>query len=102
MPGEIIDIKGEDEAKILEQSFEKYINQAKYPWGIKRIGEIGIGISEGASLIPVTIVSEKVLGTAHVGIGSNAWFGGTIYAISHMDQVFKNPRIYLDNKKIDI
>ncbi|MDP7324010.1 MAG: aminopeptidase [Candidatus Woesearchaeota archaeon] len=100
--GEIIDIKGEDEAKILEQSFEKYINQAKYPWGIKRIGEIGIGISEGASLIPVTIVSEKVLGTAHVGIGSNAWFGGTIYAISHMDQVFKNPRIYLDNKKIDI
>jgi|ETN01SMinimDraft_4_1059930.scaffolds.fasta_scaffold18578_3 hypothetical protein len=99
--GEVIKIEGGEEAKLLERTFQEVESRAKYPWGIRRVGEIGIGINKGASLIPVTIVSEKTLGTAHVGIGSNAWFGGTVYAISHFDQVYKNPRIYLDKKKID-
>ena len=99
--GEIIDIQGGEEARILEKTFIEVEKRAQYPWGIKRVGEIGIGINPGASLIPLTIVSEKAENTAHVGIGSNTWFGGTIYAISHFDEVFKNPRVYLDNKKIN-
>ena len=48
------------------------------------------------------IVDDKTLGTAHIGIGSNYWFGGSIYAIIHLDQVFKNPAIYLDGKLLKI
>tara|TARA_Y100000310_G_scaffold299875_1_gene335083 strand:+ start:3557 stop:4621 length:1065 start_codon:yes stop_codon:yes gene_type:complete len=99
--GEVVEIKGGEEAQLLERTFQEVESRAKYPWGIRRVGEIGIGINKGASLIPVTIVSEKTLGTAHVGIGSNAWFGGTVYAISHFDQVYKKPRIYLDKKLIE-
>jgi hypothetical protein len=37
-----------------------------------------------------------------VGIGSNYWFGGNIYAIIHLDQVFKKPKIKFDGKVIEL
>ncbi len=100
--GEVVSIEGSEEARLLEKTFEEVENRSKHPWGVRRLGEIGIGISDTASIIPVTIVSEKTLGTAHVGIGSNAWFGGTVYSVTHFDQVFRNPKIYLGGKKIDL
>ena len=63
---------------------------------------MGIGLNNKAKIIGATIVDDKVLGTAHVGIGSNYWFGGTIYAIIHLDQVFKAPKIYFDNRLVEI
>ena len=36
----------------------------------------------------------------YIGIGSNSWFGGVIKTIYHGDQVFKNPEIFLDGKRI--
>ena len=48
------------------------------------------------------IVDDKSLGTAHIGIGSNYWFGGDIYAIIHLDQVFKNPAVYFDGELLKI
>jgi len=53
-------------------------------------------------LIGSTIMDEKVLGTAHIGIGSNHWFGGEIKTVYHGDQVFKNPKIYLDGKLLKL
>jgi len=48
------------------------------------------------------IMDDKVKGTGHIGIGSNYWFGGSIYAITHFDQVFRNPRIALDDKQLQL
>jgi leucyl aminopeptidase (aminopeptidase T) len=48
------------------------------------------------------IIDDKTLGTAHIGIGSNYWFGGSIYAFIHLDQVFKSPMIYFDGKKLEL
>ncbi len=100
--GEIVDIKGGKEAENLKKTLDWAHNKAKYPWGIRRIGELGIGINPNAQTIGATIVDEKSLGTAHVAVGSNYWFGGTIYAIIHLDQIFKNPKIYLDNEELDV
>ncbi|MBR9691306.1 aminopeptidase, partial [Candidatus Woesearchaeota archaeon] len=100
--GEIVNITGGEEADNLRNTLEWACNKAKYPWGIKRVGELGIGINPNAKVIGATMVDEKVKGTAHIGIGSNYWFGGTIYAIIHFDQVFNNPKIYIDGKLLKI
>lgn len=99
---EIIDIKGFEEADNLKETLNWAYKNSKHPWGVKRIGEFGVGINPKASIIGLTIVDEKALGTAHIGIGSNYWFGGTIYSKIHLDQIFKNPKIYLDGELLNI
>ena len=100
--GEIVDIKGKEEAKQLENTLKWAASVAKNPGNVRRICELGIGLNPKASIIGAMIVDDKTLGTAHIGIGSNYWFGGSIYAIIHLDQVFKNPTIYLDGELLKI
>lgn len=100
--GAITKISGGDEAKELEKTLEWAASNAKHPGSVRRICEFGIGLNPKAKIIGATIVDDKSLGTAHIGIGSNYWFGGTIYAIIHLDQVFKNPKFYFDGKLVDI
>jgi hypothetical protein len=99
--GRIVKIEGKY-AELLENTFQQYEDRAKYPYRVRHIGELGIGINPGAVLIGSTIIDEKVLGTAHVGIGSNYWFGGEIKTIFHGDQIFKNPRIFVDGVRLEI
>lgn len=100
--GDIVDIKGQEEAKQLENALKWAASVAKNPGNVRRICELGIGLNPRAQIIGAMIVDDKTLGTAHVGIGSNYWFGGSIYAIIHLDQVFKNPTIYLDGELLKI
>ncbi len=100
--GEITGIKGGEEAKQLENTLKWAASVAKNPGNVRRICELGIGLNPNASIIGAMIVDDKTLGTAHIGIGSNYWFGGNIYAIIHLDQVFKNPTIYLDGELLKI
>jgi len=100
--GNIIGIKGGKEAKELENTLNWAASVAKHPGSVRRICEFGIGLNPKAKIIGATIIDDKVLGTAHIGIGSNYWFGGNIYAIIHLDQVFKNPKIEFDGKVIEI
>ena len=89
-------------APLLENTFRMYEDRAQYPYRVRHIGELGVGINPGAVLIGATIMDEKVLGTAHIAIGSNSWFGGEIKTIFHGDQVFKSPIFYIDGKKMKI
>jgi len=100
--GEIVDIKGEEEAKQLENTLKWAASVAKNPGNVRRICELGIGLNPNARIVGAMIVDDKTLGTAHIGIGSNYWFGGNIYATIHLDQVFKNPNIYLDGKLLKV
>ncbi len=100
--GEIVEIKGGEEARQLENTLKWAASVAKNPGNVRRICELGIGLNPRASIIGAMIVDDKTLGTAHIGIGSNYWFGGSIYAIIHLDQVFKNPTIYLDGELLKI
>ncbi|MBD3248951.1 hypothetical protein GF336_02800 [Candidatus Woesearchaeota archaeon] len=99
---EVVDIKGKEEAKQLRKTLEWAYRKAKYPWGIYRVGELGIGINPNSRIIGTTMVDEKTTGTAHIAMGSNYWFGGTIYAITHLDQVFRDPKIEIDDEVLKI
>ncbi len=99
---EVVDIKGKEEAKQLKKTLEWAYKKAKYPWGIYRVGELGIGINPHSRIIGTTMVDEKTIGTAHIAMGSNYWFGGTIYAITHLDQVFRKPKIKIDGEVLKI
>lgn len=98
--GSIVEIDGGEEAKKLDESLEYAEGMARQPGNVRRVGEFGIGLNPNASVTGAMIVDNKARGTAHIGIGSNYWFGGSIYSIIHFDQVFKNPKIYLDDKEL--
>jgi len=87
---------------LLERTLCRCEDRAKFPERVRMIGEFGIGINPGAVLVGSSILDEKVLGTAHIAIGSNYWFGGDIRTILHLDQVFMNPKIYLDDKELKL
>jgi len=95
-------IRNPIELTIKEATLKWAASVAKNPGNVRRICELGIGLNPKASIIGAMIVDDKTLGTAHIGIGSNYWFGGNIYAIIHLDQVFKNPTIYLDGELLKI
>jgi hypothetical protein len=100
--GKVTELKGGEEAELLKDTLRQAERRAKYPWGIRRIGELGIGLNSKASIAGPTLINEKVLGTAHIALGSNVWFGGSIFAITHYDQVFKDATVYADKRRIDI
>lgn len=99
--GRVVDMEGK-QSYLLERTFQKFENRAKYPYRVRSICELGIGINPGAVLIGSTILDEKVLGTGHIAVGSNYWFGGDIRTIFHGDMVFKNPTFYVDGEKMKI
>lgn len=99
--GRVIKVEGK-QAELLENTFEKFENRAKYPYRVRHVCELGVGINPGAVLIGSTIMDEKVIGTAHIALGSNYWFGGEIRTIFHGDMVFKDPTFYIDGEKMKV
>ncbi len=100
--GYITSIEDGHKAELLKKTLEWAESKAKYPERIRRVAEFGIGVNPYAKIIGSTIVDEKSLGSAHIGIGSNYWFGGSNKTIIHLDQVFKNPRIKLDGEVLKV
>lgn len=100
--GYVVKIEGGDEANQLQKTIDWAKKRAKNPEKITVLAELGIGLNPKARIVGATIIDEKTIGTAHVAIGSNYWFGGDNYTIIHLDQVFKDPKIYVDNKEINI
>ncbi|MBL7160746.1 MAG: aminopeptidase [Candidatus Aenigmarchaeota archaeon] len=99
--GEVVDIKGGIAARYLKQSIQWARENSNYPWGIRRLGEFGLGINPKAKILGAMVIDEKATNTAHVAIGSNHWFGGTVYSIIHLDHVFRSPKIKIDGELLD-
>ncbi|MFP4111534.1 MAG: aminopeptidase [Candidatus Woesearchaeota archaeon] len=99
--GDVKYIRGGYEARALQKSLDWAFKTANTTWGLKRIGELGIGLNDRAKPVGSTLIDEKVLGTAHVAIGSNYWFGGSVKSKIHLDHVFSKPEIRLDGRKIN-
>lgn len=97
--GMVVDIEGGYAAKMLKKTVLWAESRVKNPSMVRQIGELGIGMNPKADIIGAMIVDEKVLGTAHVALGSNYWFGGDVFTIVHLDQVFKRPKIFIDSKE---
>ncbi len=100
--GIVTDIIGGRSARILKQTIKWAQARSKKPSNVRMIGELGIGFNPKIDLIGAMVIDEKALGTAHVALGSNYWFGGDVYSVSHLDQVFKNPIILFDGKEFKL
>lgn len=100
--GRVHSIRGSKEAMALKLSLAMAMKRSKMPSNVKLIGELGIGFNPNASIIGAMMIDEKAYSTAHIAFGSNYWFGGKTYAVCHYDQVFKNPKIYLDGQRVKI
>ena len=100
--GMIYKIIGGKEAELLKKTIYQARETATNPLNTLKIGEIGIGLNPNINIIGSMVVDEKAINTAHIGIGSNSWFGGEISANIHLDQVFRNPIIELDNEEIKV
>ncbi len=100
--GRAEEIIGGQEAEELEKSLVNAERRTHYPERVRRIGEFGVGLNKNAKIIGTTIIDEKVFGTAHIAMGSNYWFGGKNKTVIHLDQVFKNPKIVIDGKELEI
>ncbi len=93
--GFAINIEGGPEATILSNMLTAVDDPNAF-----NIAEFGIGCNDKAKIIGITLEDEKVLGTCHIALGRNLFFGGTVDVGVHVDGVIKSPTIYFDNQKI--
>lgn len=66
------------------------------------VGELGIGTNPHAPREQLGSISEKAIGTAHIGVGSNDFLGGTTSEGIHIDLVIDDPTLELDGRPIDL
>jgi leucyl aminopeptidase (aminopeptidase T) len=58
------------------------------------IGELGIGVNPGASLVGIMLEDEKAFRTAHIAFGNNEDMpGGNNHSDTHVDLLFQRPTI---------
>lgn len=91
--GRVVDIAGGSAARALTQRL------GSDPWA-RTIGEFGLGANPWARICRRVTIDEKVLGTAHIGLGANQQFGGANPAASHYDCVIRGPAVTLDGRPL--
>ncbi len=87
--GRVVDIAGGAAARELKQRL------GSDPWA-RTIGEFGLGANPWARICRRVTIDEKVVGTAHIGLGANQQFGGANPSYSHYDCVIRGPAVTLD------
>lgn len=94
--GRVVNIDGKDNANRFKEKLDSFDDPEMYC-----IAELGIGLNPKAELVGDPLIDEGVLGSAHIALGLNFTYGGTIKdAKTHIDCVFRNPNILLDDKKL--
>lgn len=91
--GGIVDIAG-DEAIVrkLTELFE-----SADPRKTRILAECGVGLNPLAKLSGTMLTDEGAMGTMHIGFGSNATVGGLNNVPFHLDFVFTNPTLVVDD-----
>jgi leucyl aminopeptidase (aminopeptidase T) len=93
--GFITRIEGGRQADVLRRDLESHGDKNSF-----NIAELGVGLNPLCRLIGIMLEDEGVLGTAHIGIGTNITLGGTIKAPCHYDLLVWNPRIEIDGEVV--
>jgi leucyl aminopeptidase (aminopeptidase T) len=99
--GRVVKISGDKEADTLKKALKEEYRKREVD-SIFCIGEIGLGFNPKANIVGSTIIDEKAEGTAHVALGNNILFGGSISAPIHWDQVFRSPKVFADGKEVSL
>ena len=91
--GFITKIEGGRQARILREDLESHGDRNSF-----NIAELGLGLNPKCRMLGIMLEDEGVLGTAHIGIGTNITLGGKIKAPCHYDLLVWNPRVEIDGK----
>ena len=91
--GRAVDIRGR-QADILAERLKPFGDQAF------TVAEFGLGTNDCAQLCGLTLEDEKVLGTAHLALGNNISFGGSISVPIHLDGILTKPTVLIDDEPI--
>jgi leucyl aminopeptidase (aminopeptidase T) len=92
--GYATEITGDNSAKNLEKSIEKFGKPAR------NIAELGIGTNDKAKITGMVLEDEKVMGTVHMAIGDNKSMGGEVSVQSHLDGILLKPTLEIDGEVI--
>ncbi|MFH1573988.1 MAG: leucyl aminopeptidase [Acidobacteriota bacterium] len=65
---------------------------------VYNIAEMGIGMNPKCRFMGIMLEDEGVLGSVHIGTGTNITLGGTIQARSHYDLIMRAPTLTLDGE----
>ncbi len=88
--GRIASITGGSEAtflaQLVDQSGETARNIAEFAMGTNPAARLGVNLRE----------NKKAWGTAHIGIGDNKSLGGSVDSLIHIDLIFRNPTVTVD------
>ncbi len=88
--GSVTQVEGGAGAEFLRSAFAQHGDAARV------VAELGIGTNPMARLQGNIITDEKVLGTIHVAVGRNDFFGGKNVATTHIDGVVGQPTLEID------
>lgn len=90
--GRVTHVEGGAGAEFLRSAFAQHGDSARV------VAELGIGTNPMARLQGNIITDEKVLGTIHVAVGRNDFFGGKNVATTHIDGVVGQPTLEIDGR----
>ena len=93
--GFITRIEGGRAADVLRRDLESHNDRNSF-----NIAELGLGLNPHCRLCGIMLEDEGVIGTAHIGIGTNITLGGVTKAPCHYDLLMRDPVIKADGKMI--
>jgi leucyl aminopeptidase (aminopeptidase T) len=70
------------------------------PVKARTVAELGIGTNPAARITGTVLEDEKVQGTVHLALGSNASFGGTVQTDVHLDGVVADAEIWAAGRRL--
>jgi leucyl aminopeptidase (aminopeptidase T) len=101
--GQLSEIKGETERlkEILGFHVENPVPSAAELYQFRRnLAEFGIGLNQNATRHDSVVESEKIIGTCHLAIGTNATFGGFIQSDIHFDFIIPGATVLINDTPI--
>ncbi len=95
--GFIVQIEGGDPDQLatLKAAWEKQADPNVY-----NVAEMGIGMNPKCHFTGIMLEDEGVLGSIHIGTGTNITLGGTVKARSHYDLIMGKPTLQLDGETL--
>lgn len=89
--GVVIDVEGGREAAVLSRLLDEAGEAAR------NIAEFAVGTNGWCRPFESFREAKKALGTAHVAVGDSGSLGGTVSCPLHMDMIFDDPTVSLDD-----
>jgi len=78
------------------ESLKDFANQkGDANWNV--LAEVGLGVNPAVEpLTGIELLDEKKYGTAHIALGENDWFGGSVSSAIHSDLTILHPTVRID------